>query len=79
MTDTGNKVISIKKRQKDAVLKELGESLKTVQNYFVVAEVEEALMCYHTEMDIEKLLVFQKILNLYIDDCFRQAAEYEND
>lgn len=73
------KVISIKQRSKDAVLKELGESLKPVSDYFVVAELENSIMCYHTEMDIEKLLMYQKILNLYIDDCFRQAAEYEND
>lgn len=72
-----SKVVSITKKTLPDMKQELTASLEPLLNYFVVCETEDSWMCYHSEIELEKLLFLQKIMNLYIDDTFRQEAEYD--
>ena len=72
-----DKVISIKRRDIPTLKQELVSSLDTVGNYFVCCETEETIMCYHSEMELDKLVFLQKVLNLYVDDVFRTEASYD--
>ena len=79
MTDTKfpDKVISIKRRDIPTLKQELVSSLDTIENYFVCCETPESILCYHSEMELDKLLFMKKILDLYVDDVFRTEASYD--
>ncbi len=70
------KVITFRPGQKQNHVDEMNSAFKQLDKYFVLCENDTHIMCFHSDMELTDLLMFQKILNIYIDECFEQGVEY---
>jgi len=70
-------IIKMKKVNKDGLLSKLAEDCSGVTEYFVVCFEEEEAICFHSSMEISKMLHLQLALKIYIEDIYRESREFD--